>query len=190
MNRTEIIQHYIDKIKSVSYLEIGVQNGQNFNKIVCAKKVGVDPDKNSKATINFTSDDFFKNNKDQKFDVIFLDGLHHSMQLLKDINNALNCLADGGYIVCHDINPKGFDEQLVPRETRHWNGDCWIAWTILRATRNDLSMFVVNTDEGCGVIRKGNQETIDIDCNLTYEKFRNRKTYWLNLIDISEFKST
>ena len=35
-----------------------------------------------------TSDTFFKNNKD-KFDVIFLDGLHTYEQTIKDINNAI-----------------------------------------------------------------------------------------------------
>ena len=41
-------------------------------------KISVDPEKNSEhLTHEMTSDEFFEQNTD-KFDVIFIDGLHHS----------------------------------------------------------------------------------------------------------------
>ena len=43
MNRTTIINYLISKCKAKSYLEIGVWNGNNFDNIVCEKRVGVDP---------------------------------------------------------------------------------------------------------------------------------------------------
>jgi hypothetical protein len=76
------------KISAKSYLEIGVSGGENFQKIRCENKVGVDPEPTSPATIFLPSDDFFKQNK-ETFDVIFIDGLHHSDQVLRDINNSL-----------------------------------------------------------------------------------------------------
>ena len=51
-----------------------------------------------------TSDAFFLQNK-QLFDLIFIDGLHHSHQVLRDINNALRWLSPSGTIVLHDCNP-------------------------------------------------------------------------------------
>lgn len=41
----------------------------------------------------------------QKFDLVFIDGLHHSDQVLKDINNSLSFLEPNGVIMCHDILP-------------------------------------------------------------------------------------
>ena len=43
-----------------------------------------------------TSDDFFLSNKD-KFDVIFIDGLHIYEQVRKDVVNSINAINDGGW---------------------------------------------------------------------------------------------
>ena len=51
-----------------------------------------------------TSDAFFSQNN-QIFDLIFIDGLHYSHQVLRDINNALRWLSPTGTIVLHDCNP-------------------------------------------------------------------------------------
>ena len=50
------------------------------NIINCKKKVGVDPV--SGGTIRVTSDNFFRTNK-EKFDCIFIDGLHKYAQVKK-----------------------------------------------------------------------------------------------------------
>ena len=56
-----------------------------------------------------TSDEFFDflrtNEFDRKYDVIFIDGLHKSYQVKKDILNSLQFLNPKGYIVLHDCNP-------------------------------------------------------------------------------------
>ena len=39
----EIINHLIETYNYNSYLEIGVQRGKNLRKVICDKKVGVDP---------------------------------------------------------------------------------------------------------------------------------------------------
>ena len=186
MTRTDIINAFIGKNGYKSYLEIGVQRGDNFALIGCEKKVGVDPDLLSKAIIHQPSDQFFKENED-KFDIIFIDGLHHADQVYKDINNALKCLNKGGTIVCHDMNPQTEYAQQIPIHPGFWNGDCWKAWVQLRSERKDLEMFVIDTDHGCGVIRKGKQELLE---EPVYEwEFLNefRKDY-LNLITVEQFK--
>ena len=49
--------------------------------------------------------------------------------------------------------------QAVPRISDLWTGDCWKAWAKLRGSRKDLEMFIVKSDWGVGVIRKGKQKT-------------------------------
>lgn len=133
-----------------------------------------------------TSDEFFEKNS-ERFDVIFIDGLHLSEQVLKDILNALDILNDGGYIICHDMNP--IKEEHQHRDVRGylWNGDCWKAFVQLRSERNDLEMFVVNADHGCGVIKKGSQIPIKIDGEMNYNSLDNNRKEWLNLITSEEF---
>ena len=58
MKRTTLINHIVRKIRANSYLEIGVWNGENFRQISCRHKIGVDPDLESPATFNITSDEF------------------------------------------------------------------------------------------------------------------------------------
>ena len=102
-SRTEIIQNIINKNKYKNYLEIGCDNDENFSKIKIEKKIGVDPLKGG--TLRITSDDFFiKNN--EKFDIIFLDGLHTYEQTIKDIDNSIKFLNNNGVILVHDCLQK------------------------------------------------------------------------------------
>jgi hypothetical protein len=189
MNRTEIIQTLINKIQAKKYLEIGMGPGLNFNNIECEYKICVDPTPTVPVTFKLTSDDFFKQNN-ETFDIIFIDGLHWSEQVYKDIVNSLNVLNDGGYIICHDMNPHSEFIQRYPQplSESEWTGDCWKAWVNLRSERDDLNMFVIDTDYGCGVITKGNQELIKITNNLTWETLDNDRTKLLNLISVNDFK--
>ena len=132
------------------------------------------------SVFHFPSDEFFEQNKDT-FDLIFIDGLHEAEQVYKDITNALNVLNTGGTIVCHDMNPQGFQEQFVPRQVKRWNGDCWKSFLALRHERDDLDMFVLDMDEGTGIIAKGKQEKLVLDCEVTYDNFVKNRVEWLNL---------
>lgn len=183
MNRVTIINALIQKKSYQSYLEIGVDTGACFNSINCPNKTGVDPSKevlkNVPGCIVKTSDDFFKQNK-QTFDIIFIDGLHHYQQVYRDILNSLKVLNKGGTIVCHDMLPPDEMHQKVPRQQIAWTGDCWKAWVILRGTRSDLNMYVINTDYGCGIIQKGRQNCIEYS-KLNYSSFLANKEKWMNI---------
>ena len=191
MTRTEIIQSLIDKVGGKKYLEIGMGPGKNFADITCDHKVCVDPTPTVPVTFSLTSDAFFEQNKDT-YDVIFIDGLHWSEQVYKDIINSLNVLNDGGYIICHDMNPH--DEFIQrypqPKAESEWTGDCWKAWVRLRSERDDLNMRVVDTDYGCGIIKKGNQEKIKINGELTWELLDSKRKELLNLMTVDEFKQS
>lgn len=189
MFRADIINTLIKKINAKKYLEIGVSNGINFASIKCDYKVGVDPDLGSPATVHLTSDSFFETNQD-KFDVIFIDGLHHSDQVYRDIINSLNVLNGGGYIVCHDMSPWNENVQLIPLDPAihtYWTGDCWKAFVQLRRERRDLSMYVVDTDCGCGIIQRGNQELLSSVEELTWNNLEKNRKEWLNLISPETF---
>ena len=190
MNRSKIIQHCIDTIQANSYLEIGIDNGKIFNAIKCDSKTSVDPAngryQHARPTHKMTSDEFFEQNT-RTFDVIFIDGMHEAEYVERDINNSIACLNDNGCIVCHDMNPETEEAQIVPRKTSRWNGDCWKAWVKIRASNPKVSMFVLDTDNGCGVIRKGSQQLLDMNgLSLTYDNFNNNKTHWLNLVNCNE----
>ena len=192
MYRFEIINKLIKDNKYKKYLEIGVNNAANINQIKCKKITGVDPEPEVQKYFPkchiVTSDTFFAVN-DETYDIIFIDGLHHAEQVHNDILNALDCLNDGGTIVCHDMKPRSYEAQLVPRIQKVWNGDCWYAWIKLRTERNDLKMFVVDTDEGCGIITQGEQIKLKIVEEINYKNLVINEKKWLNLISVNEFKA-
>jgi SAM-dependent methyltransferase len=187
MTRTEIIQSLIDLHGYKSYLEIGVQNGVNFNAIKCKSKVGVDPDRKSKATIFLPSDLFFTLNS-ETFDIIFIDGLHEADQVMRDLENAYVCLNKGGVIVVHDCNPEKEIHQRVPRESKVWNGDVWKAFIRFRSDDD----FVIDTDCGVGIIMQGggvHSVGLFDGMELNWTNFVQNRKQWLNLISVDEFKT-
>lgn len=191
MNRIELINSLIKKNNYKRYLEIGVRDGECFNRIECEFKEGVDPDKNSHATLHLTSDEFFETalRTPFKFDLIFIDGLHHADQVEKDILNSLDCLADGGTIVMHDCLPTSKRMQEIPMTSQQeWTGNTWMAYLKLRVTRPDLTMHVVDTDWGCGIIRYGKQELVPLGILPSYEQFDQNRKEWMNVISVEQFK--
>ncbi len=187
VKRTTILNTLVEKYGYRSYLEIGQGHKEdNLQWIDCPIKIGVDPNTNLDATFQMTSDDFFAQNKDS-FDLIFVDGLHHADQAEKDILNSLKFLNKNGTIVAHDCNPKDESWQTIPSSVPTWTGDVWKAWVKLRATRPDLKMYVIDIDFGCGIIRKGTQETIHIPEELTYRLLVENREEYLNLVDINFF---
>lgn len=212
MKRTYIINRLAKKINAKTYLEIGVRDHtQNFDKITIQYKVGVDPDVEKSCdrdpTYKITSDQFFSSNN-ETFDLIFIDGLHEALQVERDILNSLDFLNDGGYIVCHDMNPIIYERQLLKHDPeRHeyslrekergnpehgfWNGDCWKAFVKLKIYRDDLVMKTVDTDFGVGIIQKGTQNKINAKLrDLTFDKLEKNRIEWLELISVDNFIKT
>jgi SAM-dependent methyltransferase len=189
IRRSAILNTLVDKYGYRSYLEIGQgQREQNLDWIQCPIRIGVDPEPTLNAAYKMTSDDFFAQNNDT-FDLVFIDGLHHADQVERDILNALAILNDDGTIVVHDCNPLAEEYQRVPppKNPKAWTGDVWKTWVKFRASRPDLMMYVVDIDFGCGVIRRGRQDTIRIPDPLTYAQLDSHRAEWLNLVSVQDF---
>jgi len=204
IKRWDIINHLIKINGYVNYLEIGVNDASCIRKVTAEHKDGVDPLPGSEVgggyypEINYpiTSDKFFeliKGHSDIKYDIIFIDGLHHSDQVDKDIANSLNHLMPNGTIVLHDCNPPTYEMQLVPRVTGLWNGDVWKSIVKLRCTNNNLHISVIDTDWGVGVVQLKPQESYTkatLEQCLDYSYFDLNREELLNLISVENFYKT
>lgn len=185
--RWDLIQFLIDKYEYSSYLEIGCDKDQSFSKIEISHKVGVDPI--SGGTIRKTSNDFFRTNK-KKFDLIFIDGLHHYEQVIEDIDNAIDILNDNGHILVHDCLPRTIAHQAIPRYRGSWNGDVWKAIVDLR-TRKNLEVFTCEIDFGVGIIqKKNNSKLLELKINnfknLKFKDYFHRNKEFMNVISYNE----
>jgi hypothetical protein len=191
--RYDIINRLIQKYKYTTYLEIGLANGDNWNKINISSKESVDSLPILTPTYKMTSDEFFQQNT-KKYDIIFIDGLHHSDQVDRDIQNSLNVLNDGGFIVLHDCSPTTEVMQRVPQVPGAWTGDVWksiVKFIHMSDYIKEYNCFVIDTDYGCGVITNHqlfpNLKKLDLPTELTYNWLvENRKTA-LNLVSYDEF---
>jgi hypothetical protein len=191
MKRWDIINKIIKKFNYNSYLEVGTQDPtSNFDKIDTPIKTSIDPFPRGPVTFTGTSDEYFKSITDNvKFDIIFIDGLHHDDQVLKDIENSLKHLNENGTIVCHDCLPTTRKMQERNDHGGEWTGDVWKAIAKLRKERTDLDIKVVDTDYGCGIIRHGiNQPYKAIgEDYLTYDHFESFKHDMMNVITTDQF---
>jgi hypothetical protein len=148
-NRTAVLIKAAESIEASRYLEIGCASDEVFKAVTCPYKVGVDP--NHGGTLRLTSDEFFAQNS-ERFDLIYIDGLHHYPQAKRDIEHALDILNTGGVIAVHDCLPLCWENQVVPRWKSRWNGDVWKAIFDFKI-RPDIDLRVVTVDEGIGLIR-------------------------------------
>ena len=186
--RWDLIEYLINKNNYSDYLEIGCDKDQLFSKIKIKNKIGVDPV--SGGNVRKTSDDFFKENNN-KFDIIFIDGLHTYEQVKKDILNSVDCLNDNGIILVHDCMPDSLSKQAVPRYRMIWNGDVWKAIVDLRQNEN-LEIFTCEMDQGIGVIKKNkNSSILNLKKPINKLKFKdyfNNYKEYLRVIGVEELK--
>jgi glycosyltransferase involved in cell wall biosynthesis len=204
-NRSQIINQLTNS--NDRYLEIGVEYGECFNEVHFTDKIGVDPDPKfiptSGELFKLTSDDYFKqyNIGDTSsidsddvietspiFNVIFIDGMHQTEYVLKDINNSLNILSKKGLIFIDDILPLNYNEQLkipikhyyengILKYGENWTGDVWkVIYHILKNYKEHIEVFkyFYNINfRGIGMFQfkdnfQINENDIDIINNYTY----------------------
>ena len=172
-NRTSIINHLIKKNNLKNYLEIGVRDLRNFEKIIIENRVGVDPYplKMNGYIVKTDSNNFFLNNK-EIFDIIFIDG----------------------YIIMHDCNPPSAFHQREVYEVNGkfpaWNGTAWKSYAKLRIFNRNLNMSCVDCDWGVGVIKKGFQKKFETKREINYSLLEQERSKLLNLISVNNFIKT
>ena len=177
MNRIQLINLLIEKRGYKRYLEIGCLTDECFSQIRAETKVGVDPV--SGGTVRKTSDAFFADaiEAGERFDIIFIDGLHHHDQVYRDVENSLACLSSGGAIVMHDCLP--------PDRNYETSAFCWTVWRafVQFRKRPDLDAIVGDFDFGCGLIRKvTNPLPLKLDKGmdeLSYDDFLANRQTWM-----------
>ncbi|MEK7859327.1 MAG: class I SAM-dependent methyltransferase [Elusimicrobiota bacterium] len=220
MDKGDVIQAVISKTKARTYLEIGVADGTSFFPLKARRKIAVDPRfaitraarlkwsfKNPfNAMAEFhesTSDLYFERNPAERFDVVFIDGLHTYAQSLKDALNALDRLNDDGVILLHDCLPphraaahpspltrEQAAELNIPGWTGEWCGDVWKTILRLRSGWDNLKVCVLDLDYGLALVARGKPDSLldltesDLD-KMTYEDLAGDKTRLLNLRDMS-----
>jgi hypothetical protein len=146
-NRISVINSILNRFHghAASYLEIGVNRGDTFRSVNAARKTAVDP----KFRFDFKSgecegveyhevesDIFFSRYRQaraaQRFDVIFLDGLHTFTQTLRDLLNSIDLVGKQGIIVIDDTLPADYisslDSQVRATELRKLTGDSSRRW--------------------------------------------------------------
>lgn len=185
--RTVLLNRLIRSYGFRRYLEIGVDNPENnFNKIACEWKLGVDPATLHPAVHRTTSDAFFDTFAlSAKWSLIFIDGDHNYAQCRRDLCNALKHLTPNGMIVMHDVNPQSEQEQLGTEPKGIWLGQCWKVFVEARM-RTDLWCTTYPFDHGCGLIRhrepKDYDSPLQIEGELTYERLVENRSEWLNFV--------
>ena len=188
ISRLDLIKRAITKNNYQSYLEIGCDDDKIFNSINI-KKIGVDPF--SGGNFRGTSDEFFFHNKN-KFDCIFIDGLHIYKQVKKDIFNSIDCLNENGIIILHDCLPQTISAQAVPRYRYLWNGDVWKAVVEAR-TWHHVNTVTVLIDQGVSIIKKNkNTDILKIKVenfeSIKFEDFYNNHKEYMRIVNYADLE--
>ena len=197
-----IINKLIQNNSYKNYLEIGISSGNTFREVICETKHGVDPndgdpskpDVPSFITYPYTSDEFFEHHIEQNYDIVFIDGLHHYDQVVRDIYNSITHLNTGGIILLHDTKPYSELMQRNPQPEEVsidgiWTGDVWKAVAKFRSVEINYTCETIDFDLGLSFIQEGITTPISIpsDEELTYEYYLANKEYILNFTNNDKY---
>jgi len=116
------------------------------------------------------------------YDLIFVDPYHTFECSMRDLQTALKMLRPGGTIVVHDCSPK--DKQLCSASFRagSWFGVTYCAYIEFALSDPSLVHYTVDSDCGCGVIKKLPRATATATATMT-EKDRRSNEFarlWFN----------
>lgn len=177
VSRHRAVQGLLDLFDQPSYLEIGVNTGATFTKIKAARKVAVDPkflfdtkaERKREPHASFheiTSDAYFGTVIDptERFDVIYLDGLHTFEQTLRDFTAALHYLTPTGVILIDDVAPVSYLASLPDRDNyfkvrthlgvtdKSWMGDVYRLVFFIQTFYQHLSYATIADNHGQAIV--------------------------------------
>ena len=95
----------------------------------------------------------------RRYDVILVDPFHTYDCSRRDLELAMRLLAERGTLVVHDCNPP--DRALVRPSFRpgRWCGVTYAAFLDFVASREDVAYCTLDTDYGCGIVRRRSAAT-------------------------------
>lgn len=160
--RWDIINRIAGIIGAVSYLEIGVADGESMRHVDIPIRHGVDPmpspggQRACTTYFPYSSRFFFEElstdeSKLKQYDVVFIDGDHKAELVYYEIQKALELVSPKGVIVIHDCNPATEAMQTDEYQGGLWNGTVWKAIARLRA-EGKHALRVVDSDYGVGIL--------------------------------------
>lgn len=157
VSRHELLRGLHDLLAPRTYLEVGVNDGASLA-LSRTRTVAVDPYfsvvKEVRCDLDLvraTSDDFFARPDavahfaGVPVDLAFIDGMHLSDFVLRDVMNAEPLMARTGVMVLDDVMPRNGLEAARNRVTHAWTGDVYKAVDVLLRRRPDLVVLLVNT---------------------------------------------
>lgn len=160
---SEIINH-LKNIQELSYLELGVRDNINFDKINAKTKMSVDI--NGAAMFNGTTDNYFAGlAQDVKFDIIFIDACHDYEYVIKDFNNSIDHA--NHWILIHD---------MIPPSRKHTSPKfCSDSYKILyyMLKEQHFEIYPMNNNFGFTLIRMPATKIAPAEsyANVSYEEF-------------------
>jgi hypothetical protein len=162
-----VLSRFHDVLKPGSYVEIGVASGKTLALTKeGTKAVGIDPSPSIEEATQLhaklfrtTSDDFFESYHllevlgTSRLALAFIDGLHHSEQVLKDFINFERYADKETVILLHDCLPMSRLVTARPPSTTFWCGDVWKVIPCLMKYRPDLTIRIIPArPSGLGMI--------------------------------------
>ncbi len=183
MLRADVIGGFLALHSNPTYLEIGVDTGITFHALPCARKIAVDPhfkfrpEASTEAVVyhEVPSDEYFGGlvHPDEKFQVIYIDGLHTVEQTLRDLLNCTEYLDDDGVIVIDDVIPSSFSASLpaledvefvrtvMPTETDlSYMGDVYRLVFFVQTFMQSWSYATIAENHGQLVMWRGNRPAV------------------------------
>lgn len=183
MLRADVIGGFLALHENPTYLEIGVDTGVTFHALQCARKIAVDPHfkfrpgESTDAVVyhEVPSDEYFGSlvKEGERFQVIYIDGLHTMEQTLRDLLNAIEYLAEDGVIVVDDVVPSSYSASLpsladvefvrtvMPTETDlSYMGDVYRVVFFVQTFMQSWSYATIGENHGQLVMWRGKRETV------------------------------
>lgn len=191
MKTIDVVNRFVCTRGYTSCLEITLSSPK-VGKVLCGKRVCVSPEGGSD-TIHKSSDEFFKSNGD-KFDVVIIDGIHSCSQVLRDVDNALKALNDGGMVLVRNCLPTSEHMASVGSHGGAWCGDVYRA-AVWHFSTSPFLCYTVDTDYGCGIIdtacKADGRSRLEYGSpeDLTYAKFDESREFLLRVIPTSDLPS-
>ena len=89
-----------------------------------------------------------------RYDVILVDPWHEYQTSYQSLTDAVDLIDDDGAVIVHDCLPPTERAASPAYVTGVWCGVTYKAYLDFLLARNNLVYFTIDTDLGCGVIRK------------------------------------